>query len=282
MKLSILIPAYNEEESIKSTIEDIKSTIKDMEYEIIVINDNSKDKTKDILKEIENINIINNPYNLGYGASLKKGLKKAKYDWILITDADGTYPIKSIPDLLKHKDNYDMVVGARTGKNVHIPLIRKPAKKILNILANFLTGKKIPDLNSGLRLFKKAMAMEFYNMYPNGFSFTSTITLCAFTNNYTVKYIPIDYGKRTGKSSIKSRDFFGFIKLMLKIMLFFDPLKFFLWPGILFMIAGITYGIYQFLIFPTGLGQLPIILVLGGFQIIFLGFIAELVVNNKR
>ena len=114
--------------------------------EIIVVNDGSTDSTKRILANEKGITLINNAYNLGYGASLKKGIKKAKYPWIFIIDADGTYPIEHMPSLIKHMDHYDMVVGARVGKNVHLPLMRKPAKFILTKLAEFLTKKKIPRL----------------------------------------------------------------------------------------------------------------------------------------
>jgi len=161
-------------------------------------------------------------------------------------------------------------------------LLRRPAKKILSILANFLTKENIPDLNSGMRLFKKSLAMEFFKLFPPGFSFTTTITLCALTNNYKVKYIPINYNKRVGKSSIRPFDFINFMSLIVKIALFFEPLKFFLVPGLIFILGGIVYGIYQIISFPSGIGQLPIILILGGFQICFLGLIAELIVKRVK
>lgn len=281
--LSVLIPAYNEKTSILETINKIKSVFSPLvcDYEIIVINDGSKDGTKEVLSKIKDINIINNPYNLGYGASLKKGLCVAQGEYIIITDADGTYPIGDIPKLLKYHTQYDMVVGARIGKNVNIPLLRRPAKKILTGLANLMSERKILDLNSGFRIFRKDMALKFYRLYPSGFSFTSTITLAALTNEYTVKYIPIDYFKRTGKSTISPiKDFIRFIALIFKITLYFNPLKFFLIPGIVMLIGGVIYGVYQILNVTTGLGKLPIILILGGMQICFLGIFADMI--SKR
>ena len=284
-KISILIPAYNEGESIKGVVEEIKKVIgkQDLPYEIVVINDGSKDQTKEIIEKIEDIRIINNPYNLGYGMSLKKGLKIAEGKYVLITDADGTYPIARIPDLLKYIDSYDMIIGARTGKNVSIPLIRRPAKWIIGKFANFLSGKKIPDINSGLRVFNKEKALEFYNLYPSGFSFTTTITLAFLTNDYTIKYISINYNKREGSSSIRPVDFLGFIALIGRIMIYFKPLKFFFLPGLFISLIGFIYGIYQVMIAPTkGLGQLPILLIILGIQIVLLGIIADLIAKSRK
>ncbi|MBI2133597.1 glycosyltransferase family 2 protein [Candidatus Woesearchaeota archaeon] len=278
--ISILIPVFNEEKSVARTIERIKKTMGRQQHEIIVINDGSTDNTGDIIRGITGIKAINHPYNIGYGASLKTGLKNAKGDWVLITDADGTYPIESIPELLKHKDDYDMVVGARKGEN--IPFMRKPAKAIIGFLANTLTGRKIPDLNSGFRVFRKDVAMQFYNLYPSRFSFTITITLACFTNGYTVKYIPIEYSKREGKSSISPiRDFIGFMMLIVRIMTYFDPLKFFLPPSIILMGSGLAFGIYEFATI-RNIAELPVILVLAGLQIGLLGLLADLITKIRK
>lgn len=280
-KISIVVPIFNEQSVVNDTIERIKKTVPDSE--IIVINDGSSDDTLEILKTINNIKIINHPYNLGYGASLKHGIKIATGKWIVITDADNTYPIEDIPKLLKYSDSYDMVVGARIGKKVHIPIMRRPAKWIIKVLASFLVGKKIPDINSGLRVFNKDKALEFMNLYPSGFSFTSTITLSFFTSDYTIKYIPINYFKRTGKSTIHPiKDFAGFITLIFKIIIFFRPLRFFIIPSLILMTIGILHGIYQILTLPTGLGQLPVIAILAGLQIIFLGILADLIVKGRK
>lgn len=282
MDFSILIPVYNEERAVEETISRVRRVMDGLraQYEIIAINDGSRDKSGLILSNMNGIRLINNPYNLGYGASLKKGLVEAQGRYIIITDADGTYPIEDIPKMVSLISRYDMVIGARKQKK-NIPLLRRPAKFVLGILANILAGRKIPDLNSGLRVFKKDMALGFMNLYPEGFSFTTTLTLAAVTNGFTVKYIPINYYKRKGKSSIKPiKDFVGFSVLIFKIMTYFDPLKFFLGPGLLIILLGIIYGIYQLFVLKN-IAQLPILLVLGGLQICFLGLIADLVVRKK-
>ncbi len=277
--ISILIPIFNEEASVAQTIERVKKAMGKQPYEIIAINDGSTDSTGNVLKAINGIKTISHPYNLGYGASLKTGLRNAKGEWILITDADGTYPIESIPELLKYRNEYDMIVGARKGKNV--PMMRKPAKAIIGFLANTLTGKNIPDLNSGFRLFKKDVAMEFMHLYPSGFSFTITITLACLTNGYTVKYVPIEYSKREGKSSINPiRDFIGFLSLIVRIMLYFNPLKFFLLPALLIIAVSTAVGLYQFF-YEGHVTQLPFIALLAGIQIGLLGMLADLISKKK-
>ena len=283
MKLSIVIPVYNEERAIKSTIVQVKKVMSriSVSHEIIIVNDCSTDRTGEILADSKGIRLLKNPHNMGYGASLKNGIRNANGEWILITDADGTYPIKDIPRLLRYTKDYDMVVGSRTKKGVKIPLSRKPAKFMIKLLANFLTGKKIVDINSGLRVFKKSLALEFFHLFPSRFSFTSTITLAAFCNDYAVKYVPINYFKRVGKSSISPKDFTKFITLIFKIVMYFKPLKFFALPGVFLIILGIIWGIYQFST-TRNIAQFPLLLILSGIQIGFLGLLSDLIIKSRN
>lgn len=235
--ISIILPAYNEEKTLKETVERVKKVMSGIgyKYEIIAVNDCSKDNSGLILDKIKGIKVIHHIVNKGYSSSLKTGIKNAKGNWIVITDADGTYPVEDIPKLLKYIDNYDMVVGARVAKHVKIPILRKPAKWLLNKVGNYVTSRKIPDLNSGLRVFKKELALEFWNLFPERFSFTITITMVSLTNGYDVKYIPINYYKRKGKSTIHPfKDFLGFGRILLKMALFFKPLKVFVPFSLLF------------------------------------------------
>ena len=204
--ISIIIPVYNEQQIIGETITEL---IKIMDgytyqYEIVVVNDGSKDKTGEIIKKVKHgkMHYIEHAQNQGYGASLKTGIHQALYEYVLIIDADGSYPPEHIPVLMDSIANNDMVVGARTGKDVKMPLIRKPAKWFINKLANFLVAKTIPDLNSGMRLMKKEIVQKFLKILPNGFSFTTTITLAMLTNDCKAKFVPINYYKRKGKSKI--------------------------------------------------------------------------------
>ncbi|MAG50650.1 hypothetical protein CL621_03355 [archaeon] len=283
MKISIVIPVYNERKSVEDIINRIKTVMKksNYDYEIIVVDDCSMDNSYQILQKISDIKLIRNKSNSGYSASLKKGINESKGEYIIITDADGTYLPESIPSLLKYFKEYDMVVGAREKGNV--PLLRKPAKAFISLLANILVNKRIPDINSGLRIFNKKLFVEFYHLFPEGFSFTTTITLACLTNNYSVKYIRIPYEKRKGKSSIKPiKDFVGFTSLIVRIMTYFKPLKMFSLVSGFLILIGILILIYSGLIKGKVLDLTVTVIFLTAIQILILGLIADLIVKERK
>ena len=153
----------------------------------------------------------------GYGSSIKTGVIAARYNNIVILDADGTYPSDQIPYLISKLENADMVVGARSGNSVHIPKIRQPAKYLLRLLATQIAGKQIPDLNSGMRAFRKDYVMQYFQVLSDRFSFTTTLTLAYMADNYCVEYYPIDYYQRIGKSKIVPWHFIDFLVLILSM-----------------------------------------------------------------
>ena len=283
--VSVVIPAYNEEKGILKVLTDLKTILDNthLQYEIIIVDDGSSDKTAEIVQKQDFAKLIQHPINRGYGAALKTGIKSANGVWILITDADGTYPNESISNLLKYSDKYDMVVGARTGENVNIPLYRRPAKLFLTKLANYLVGTKIPDLNSGMRLFRKEDSMKYFHILPSGFSFTTTITLSYLSDNFLVKYIPIDYHERHGSSKIKPfRDGMNFILLIIKAITYFNPLKVFLPIGfVLFLAAALLFWYTAFVV-----GKLAdisvIVLIVASIQVGLFGLLADLIVKRSE
>lgn len=245
---SIVIPAYNEEGAIAETIEEIRNTMSEhasMTYEIIVVDDGSTDNTSAILSKEKEVRLIRLPENMGYGAALKAGIKKSSYETIVITDADGTYPNEMIPSLVNELGDYDMIVGARTGESVAAPLVRAPAKWVLKKLASYLAGRHIPDLNSGLRVMKKPLLRRFVHLLPQGFSFTTTITLASLCSGSLVKYVPINYYQRVGKSKIKATHAFEFLLLIIRTIVYFNPLKVFLPIGAFFFVGGLIKFIYD-------------------------------------
>ncbi len=282
LSLSVLIPAYNEEGALAETVQKIaeqRSHFADME--IVVINDGSRDRTGEIARTLP-VTLIEHPANRGYGAALKSGLMRAKHDYILIADADGTYPLEDIPKLMSYAPDYDMVVGARTGAIVQVPLVRRPAKWAITRLAQYLSGQEIPDLNSGLRVFSKKVALRYLTLYPDGFSFTTTITLAMLTNHYRVKFIPINYLRRVGKSSIHPiRDTVNFTILIIRICAYFKPLNVFVPPAFVLVLAGIVKGAIDY----HGehhLGLLAIALALTGVQMLFIGLLADLIDQRMK
>lgn len=281
-KISIIIPAYNEEKSIVKTISEIKNTIKSLkgDIEIVVINDGSGDNTGKLISSISGIKVIKHTSNKGYGASLKEAIKKSNSELIMIIDADGTYPTAAIPLLVSHSKDFDMVVAARTGKSVKMPLFRKPAKWFLKHFAQYLTKTKIPDLNSGLRIFKREIVMRFMGLFPDGFSFTTTLTMACLTNDYSVKYIPINYYERKGKSTISPvRDFLGFTNLIFRLTIFFKPLNVFIPISAFIFIVGVLKLIRDFLLLQS-FGQGGVMAILAAIQIAFLGILAELIIKR--
>lgn len=282
IKTSIIIPAYNEEDCIEKVIADVKKHL-NQECEIIVVNDGSTDRTKNILERMPSIKVINHLEKRGYGAALKSGIQKAQGGYILIIDADSTYPIESIYDLLSQKERYDMVVGARINPQSQIPLTRKPVKWLLTQLANYLTDKKIPDLNSGLRIMKKDVLNRFIHLLPDGFSFTTTITLALLTNNYQVKYIPINYYKRKGKSKIKPiKDTLNFLQLIIRTILYFNPLKVFIPISLVLFLLSLGILIYSYFFIPKMMDITIVILFISAIQILAIGMIADLIVKSRK
>ncbi len=280
--VSIIIPAYNEEKGIAKTIDALQQclTALPLQSEIIVVDDGSADNTASIAKE-KGVQLIQHPTNMGYGASIKAGVKASQYDNILIIDADGTYPVNAIPQLIDHLPTFDMVVGARITKNASIPLIRRPAKWFLSQMANFLSDTKILDLNSGLRVIKKDLFLKYVKILPSGFSLTTTITLALHSNGYAVHYLPISYHPRVGKSKIRPiHDTFNFAVLILRTMLLFNPLKIFLTVGITLMGLGIGLLFFSWFFLPKLLDNTATILFIGGLQILAVGMISDLI--NRR
>jgi len=279
--LSIVIPAYNEEKSIGRVIDEVRKELDqhDLRYEIIVVDDGSKDRTLAEAEEKE-VLVVQHPQNIGYGAALKTGINHAGGENIAILDADQTYPIDRLMDLYQWTDRFPMVVGARQGKNASIPLFRRPVKWILRRLAQFLCEMEIPDLNSGFRIFRKDVACKFFHMLPAGFSFTTTITLCCLTNGYFIKYVPISYRKRVGKSKIRPfHDTINFLSIILRTIVCFNPLKIFIPVSLFFFllfIASLAYDLIQL----KNITEKTILFFVAGVQVNIIGLLSDLI--DKR
>ena len=224
--VTIVIPAYNEENAIVQQIQALEKALEpsSWEYQIIVVDDGSTDDTAG-RAETKGVQVERLGTNRGYGAALKAGIALAKSEWVIIIDADGTYPAAEIPRMLERLPATDMVVGARIGWTVQDPLARRPAKWLLRKLAGYLAGSEIPDLNSGLRVIRKSLVEQYANILPSGFSFTTTITLALISGGYNVTYVPIDYFKRVGRSKIRPSHALKFALQMLRTMMLFRPLR---------------------------------------------------------
>jgi glycosyltransferase involved in cell wall biosynthesis len=250
-----------------------------LEYEIIVVDDGSTDGTSAQLTQLEPaITVVRHRYNRGYGASLKTGIRHSQYDLIAITDADGTYPNDRLPELVELIEDQAMVVGARTGSRVHIPLVRRPAKWAIGRLARYLARTPIPDLNSGLRVMRREVLERFIRLLPDGFSFTTTITLAMLTNGYPVHFEPIDYEQRAGRSKIKPiRDTLNFIQLIIRTVMYFEPLRVFVPLSLLLMLASLTVLVASVTLTEHVMDVTTVVLFVAGLQLLATGMIADII-----
>ncbi|MGE0784277.1 MAG: glycosyltransferase family 2 protein [Sandaracinaceae bacterium] len=286
--VSIVIPCYNEENGVAPTLDELVRVIDEelsrlCPIEVLIVDDGSTDQTAARIEPFlgERVRLIRHPQNRGYGASIKSGVREARYDWILITDADGTYPNEHIPELLAHRTTHDMVVGARTGKVSAVPLIRRPPKWVLRKLASALSGFPIPDLNSGLRLMRKERLVEYERILPNGFSYTTTITIAMISAGNPVKYIPINYLKREGRSKIRPiADTLNFLRLIVRTVMYFDPLRVFLPLALFFVVSAIGVGVGSYVWLGRVMDVTTVTLFVTGIHLLALGMMADML--NRR
>ncbi len=239
-KITIIIPAYNAQASIGSVLEGLREWR--ARAEIVVIDDGSTDRTVEIAMGA-GVRVIRHRVNKGYGAALKTGIRAAAGDIIVMMDADGEHDAAQIACLLDALGDNDMVVGAR-GKGSHLPLLRRPGKWLLSVVANYLAQTQIPDLNSGLRAFRKEVAQRFLHILPNGFSFTTTLTLALFKEGYNTAYVPITTARNVAASTVNPmRDGINTLALIVRIIALFDPVRVFLPTSIALFLIGALYWI---------------------------------------
>ncbi len=210
--------------------------------EIIVVDDASTDRTAQIAEQA-GFRVIRHRTNKGYGAALKTGIRACQGDIVVMMDADSEHNAAQISKLLDNFGDNDMVVGARA-KGSHAPFIRRPGKWLLSQVANYLAQTNIPDLNSGFRAFRKDVARLFLHILPNGFSFTTTLTLALFKEGYNIAYVPITTTPRVGTSTVHPvRDGINTLMLIIRIIALFDPIKVFLPTSFFLFLLGVVYWI---------------------------------------
>ena len=282
---AVIIPVYNERGAIAETVTRLKgicASVPGYQFEIICVNDGSSDGTGDILATLDGITVITHDVNRGYGAALRTGLDYCAEEWIFITDADGTYPLDDLPRLLEVAGTgVDMVVGSRVGAGLSSSPFHRTARWMLRKLVHGLTGVMVPDLNSGMRVFRRSLYAEFRHLLPMGFSFTTTLTVASLYSGRRVRYVPIKYERRIGRSNIKPvKDFLGFSMLIVRLASYFEPLRFFLPAAMTLFLLGVARAIRDVII-QNSFGALAVILVLTAFQVFVLGVIADVIVRRS-
>jgi len=279
---SLIVPVYNEEGGILATLEAIHRRLGSLAvpYEIIVVDDGSTDATAELLKDCSYIRLLRHDRNRGYGAALKTGIRHAQHAMIVITDGDGSYDNDQIPDLVRLAKGNDMVVGSRTGANVEYSFLRSIPKWFLRHFAQWLAQSPIPDLNSGLRVIRKNVLRRFFNILPNTFSFTTTITVATLSNGFRVHYEPVDYRRRIGRSKIRPIvDTLRFTQLILRTGMYFAPLRVFL-PVAAVFVAGFMVSLFRDVVLRHDLTDATIILLVSSTQLGMFALLADML--DKR
>lgn len=230
--ISIVIPALNEEGAIVATVEAAQKVCRDAGwdgFEIIVVDDGSTDRTAEFAQQA-GAQVIRHPANGGYGRSLKDGIAAASNDLVAISDADGTYPLDRLPDLLARiHAGFDMAVGARTGAEYRQSAVKMPLRLVLKALVEFTAGRRIPDINSGLRVFRRSTVMPFFSHLCDTFSFTTSLTLAYLMTGLYIAYVDIPYYKRVGKTKVRLfRESLVTLQYIVQAILYYNPIKLFL------------------------------------------------------
>lgn len=286
--LTVVVPVFNEASTVGSTLARLRSSLADqvVPAEIVVVDDGSTDETPAILGRTEGVRVLLHAENRGYGAALKTGVRAAAGDTVGIVDADGSYPVEEFPRLFAAlQEGTDMVVGVRRGPGSAFPLLRRPGKAIVQLLATFLVGERIPDLNSGMRVMRRELLEKFFHLFPDGFSFTTTLTLAALTSRRGVAWVPIAYAPRTGRSTLTFRrgllqEFPSFLALVVRIVTYFRPLRFFAIPSLFFLALGVA-NLVRTLLLERNVSDASILLIVVGIQIGLMGLIADLIVRSR-
>lgn len=279
-KISVILPAHNEEKIIGKLVKEIK--LSNSDFEIIVVDDGSSDNTYKAALDAGAV-VVRHPYNIGNGAAIKSGVRVAAGDIIILMDADGQHHPSDITKMVAGIDGFDMVVGTRTDR-CDVSLFRTFGNKVLIKVAEFLSGHKIPDLTSGFRVVKRERMLEFLHLFPNKYSYPTTLTLAMLKTGYFVKYLPLDSigRRREGMSKLKPiRDGMRFINIMVRIIMLFDPQKIFLPASAIFFTTGCIFAIHSIIVSKKIVQSAAIFIMIASF-IFFFGLLAEQIAAIRR
>jgi glycosyltransferase involved in cell wall biosynthesis len=238
--LTVVVPCYNEEQGIAATVETIVGGFEAavpahdaagaIGFEVLIVDDGSTDRSAAAIESLSRrwpcVRSLRHDQNEGYGAALKTALRGARSELVAMTDADGSYPSARLGELVRALADADMVVGARAPDDPHYPMLRRLPKTLLTWWVSWLVGRRVPDINSGFRAFRRAEALRFLPLLPNGFSFTTTVTIAMLRSGLRVRWLPIATAPRRGRSKIRPiRDTVAFVQLILRSGIYFAPLR---------------------------------------------------------
>jgi glycosyltransferase involved in cell wall biosynthesis len=285
LDVSIILPVYNEAAHLVQEVNRVRAAMdaSPYSYEIIVVDDGSSDNSAEVASQIEGIRFLQFLENRGSGSARKAGTSAARGRVTVWTDVDMTYPNDTIPQLVKELEGYDQVVGARKSEEGTHKALRVPAKWLIRKLAQFLTGTKIPDLNSGFRAFRTDVARQYLNQLPVGFSCVTTITMTFLANGYSVKYVPIDYAKRAGESKFHwYKDTRRYATQVVRMILSYNPLRIFMPVGLALFGIGVVKLGFDIVEYDFHIATNTLLIIFAAFQVIVIGLLADLVTRATR
>jgi glycosyltransferase involved in cell wall biosynthesis len=283
--VSVVLPVFNERGHVMAEIDRIRQALddSDYEYELIVVDDGSTDGSAEFLRTVPGIRFIALGRNQGSGTARRIGSGQARGRVVVWTDADMTYPNDRIPELVKELDGYDQIVGARVTEEGTLKALRVPMKWTIRRLAEYLTKTEIPDLNSGLRAFRRDVQAQFLHLLPQGFSCVTTMTMTFLANGYSVKYVPIEYAKRAGTSKFHIyKDTRRYLLQVVRMVLSYEPLRVFMPIGFLLFLIGAAKLVYDIVTQDFKVAADTLLIFFAAFQTIATGLLADLVVRLSR
>ena len=289
--VTIILPCYNEEGHVIAEVDRIARAMDDSgySYELLAIDDGSTDQTLAKLHEaaprFPQLEVVPMPRNGGSGVVRRIGTQRARGEIVAWTDADMTYPNERIPELVRvlEKDPMvDQVVGARTSEQGTYKLLRVPAKWLIRKFAERLSGRRIPDLNSGMRAFRREVALPYLRLLPPGFSCVTTITLAFLSNNHEIQYVPIEYAQRAGRSKFKFvSDAYKYILQILRMIMYFNPLKVLMPLALTLLGVGALKAVYDVIVHPVHIADDTVLIVITGLIIGSVALLGDLVVRSR-
>lgn len=280
--VSVVLPVYNERGHLTDEVRRIRRALdrSSYTYEIIAVDDGSTDGSSEELAALEDVHVIRFPTNRGSGTARKAGTLAATGRVVVWTDVDMTYPNDEIPALVAELEGHDQVVGARTSERGTLRALRVPAKWFLRRLASYLVETPIPDLNSGFRAFRREVGLQFVHVLPKGFSCVTTLTMTFLANGYSVKYVPIPYATRAGRSKFHPwLDTKRYLTQVVRMVLSYSPLRVFMPPGVILLAVAVGKLGYDIVGKDFRVTTNALVVLFAAFQVISIGLLADLVVR---
>ncbi|WP_017613539.1 glycosyltransferase family 2 protein [Nocardiopsis salina] len=291
-RVTIVLPCYNEEQHV---VDEVKRICAAMDqsgwtYELLAVDDASTDGTLERLRDVQDLfpylRVIAFGHNGGAGTVRRVGSTRARGEYVVWTDADMSYPNERIPELVRMLDadpETDQIVGARTTETGSHKALRVPAKWMIRKFAEGLTRTRIPDLNSGLRVFRRDVARPYLRLLPPGFSCVTTITLAFLSNQHPVRYVSIEYAKRAGRSKFHFvSDAYRYILQVLRMVMFFHPLKVLMPPALGLLGLGVGKFVFDQVRNPLYMPNNTVMILMTGLIIGAMALLADLIVRSRE